>query len=54
MALDKNNFTTIAIDKDLKIQLDNLLIVLHGVQIKTPSDKIKYLLHEYSFKEKKI
>ena len=53
MALDKGKYTTISIEKDLRTQLDNLLIVLHGVQINSPNDKIKYLLHEYAIQEKK-
>ena len=52
MALD-SNFTTIAIEKDVRLQLDNLLIVTHGVQLKTPNDKIKYLLHEFQFNSQK-
>jgi len=32
--LDKSKWTTMAIDHDVKEQLDNFILVIHGVPIK--------------------
>lgn len=52
MALDTSKNTSLAVSKEVKEQLDNLLIVLHGVSLKTSNDKIQFLLHEYETSKK--
>lgn len=52
MALDTNKNTTMAVSHHVKNQLDNLVIVTNGVLLRTPNDKLQYLLHEHEMTKK--
>lgn len=48
-----SKYTTVSIEKDIKEQLDNVLIVIHWVPLRSSNDKIRYLLHEFEKENKK-
>lgn len=47
----KKKSSTVYIDGDVLEQLSNLVITIHGVTLKSNSDKIRYLLFEHNDKK---
>jgi len=43
-----------SIEYDVKEMLDNFLVVVHGVRVKSAGDKVRYLLNYYEMHEKKL